>query len=539
TMLHQDPDSDTISVADSDRNGKYKPRGRFGWDRQYLKYGLMGGLALLALWFFASNGRSHLSEVQRKFTESITSTTKQAPVAPVQPQGEALTSKHCTVPHPGKPLLQYVLMIDAGSTGSRIHVYKFSYCKEHPELESELFDFTKPGLSSYPDDPQAAAESLDGLMGTALRSVPKSLHHCTPVAVKATAGLRLLGDQKSQAILDKVREHLSTKYAFPIVQKDGVVVMDGKDEGVYAWITVNYLLNLVGTTAKVPTAAVFDLGGGSTQIVFEPTAPRANPQPFTMAPGDHHYTLDFNGYHYDLYQHSYLGYGLKEARRQINEQTLDTFLRGNPQVAVKSDMPIVPHPCFPTNYTETWTPTNHPEMAAVTFQGTDTGSWKTCSQLADQILHKHAPCDTSPCSFQGVYQPQLMEHFRTNPIYAFSYFYDRTSPLGLPDKFKMKQLRALTKRACMYQHPENLKLPSTQQVLPTFNPEIQRELMARPYYCMDLNYIYSLLSTGYEIAEDRTLFMAKKLNDVETGWCLGASIALLDDGHYCQVKELD
>ncbi|CAJ0882674.1 12551_t:CDS:2, partial [Entrophospora sp. SA101] len=92
------------------------------------------------------------------------------------------------------------------------------------------------------------------------------LYNCTPVAVKATAGLRLLGTEKSSRILEAVRNHLGNKYPFQIIENDGVVIMDG----VYAWITVNYLLNKIGLKKKSPTAAIFDLGGGSTQIVFEP-----------------------------------------------------------------------------------------------------------------------------------------------------------------------------------------------------------------------------------------------------------------------------
>jgi guanosine-diphosphatase len=142
-----------------------------------------------------------------------------------------LTSKHCTVSHPGRPLVQYALMIDAGSTGSRIHVYRFNYCKDAPELEDEIFAHIEPGLSSYGDDPEAAANSLNVLLEVALKNVPKELQHCTPVAVKATAGLRLLGLKKSERILEAVREHLETNYPFPIIEKDGVVIMDGKDEG--------------------------------------------------------------------------------------------------------------------------------------------------------------------------------------------------------------------------------------------------------------------------------------------------------------------
>ena len=64
-------------------------------------------------------------------------------------------------------------MIDAGSTGSRIHVYKFNNCGPSPELEDEIFEQTPKkeggsGLSSYREDAEGAAKSLDILMETAM-----------------------------------------------------------------------------------------------------------------------------------------------------------------------------------------------------------------------------------------------------------------------------------------------------------------------------------------------------------------------------------
>ena len=90
-------------------------------------------------------------------------------------------------------------MIDAGSTGSRIHVYRFNNCGSTPELENEVFEQTKKvegsgsGLSSYKEDAEGAAHSLDPLMEVALKTVPDEYKSCSPIAVKATAGLASLG----------------------------------------------------------------------------------------------------------------------------------------------------------------------------------------------------------------------------------------------------------------------------------------------------------------------------------------------------------
>lgn len=161
------------------------------------------------------------------------------------------TGADCILP-PGKQEFQYALMIDAGSTGSRMHVYKFSNCLPEgsttpsqgedplPTLVDELFYPITPGLSSYRGRPRAAAESLTKLMEEAVKAVPKSERACTPIAVKATAGLRLLGAKESQDILDEVERWLKNEWPFQVVE-DGVVIMDGKDEGVYAWITINYV----------------------------------------------------------------------------------------------------------------------------------------------------------------------------------------------------------------------------------------------------------------------------------------------------------
>ena len=97
-----------------------------------------------------------------------------------------------------------------------------------------------PGLSSYATEPIKAAESLDQLMDEAVRVVPEKLQGCTKVAVKATAGLRLLGKEASDQILGAVKERLRSRYKFTLAGENAVAIMDGKDEGEHE----NYAQNI-------------------------------------------------------------------------------------------------------------------------------------------------------------------------------------------------------------------------------------------------------------------------------------------------------
>lgn len=131
--------------------------------------------------------------------------------------------------------LKYAVMIDAGSAGSRLHVYQFQQCKRHDPvvlLDEALFVQTIPGLSAYGEEPEKAADSLEPLLRQSLRTIPRKLHKQTPIAVKATAGLRLLGESQGERILDSVYRRLKKKYPFRIVGgQAGVSIMDGRDEG--------------------------------------------------------------------------------------------------------------------------------------------------------------------------------------------------------------------------------------------------------------------------------------------------------------------
>lgn len=336
---------------------------------------------------------------------------------------------YCTSAHTaGDRLVQYALMIDAGSTGSRIHIYKFNNCGASAEYEYEVFKMTQPGLSSYAGKPEEAAKSLDVLLDEAVRIVPSSMRGCTPVAVKATAGLRLLPGSQSADILHAVEERIHRSYPFKMLEKDGVTIMDGKDEGVYAWITANYLLETIkaDTPKDTPTYAVLDLGGASTQIVFEPTfssSSSSSDQKQQLEPGEHKYDLKFGGRTHVLYQHSYLGYGLMRARKHVHG--LVDFMASSIRVPTvkESSQGIVGNPCLARGMRRVVEvdDDDNGKKRNVTMDGDEIGSFEACDRIVQLVLAKDAYVPFSFLSFFILFTFIFIESVKLNLVRLTAY----------------------------------------------------------------------------------------------------------------------
>ncbi|TSS85097.1 Ectonucleoside triphosphate diphosphohydrolase 6 [Bagarius yarrelli] len=115
-----------------------------------------------------------------------------------------------------REMFRYGIMFDAGSTGTRIHIFKFQQdTNAAPKLSSEMFKAIKPGLSAYADEPEKlrtitynkllqCKTGLLELLDVAKQTVPPAQWSSAPLALRATAGLRLLPGQKATHLLDKV-----------------------------------------------------------------------------------------------------------------------------------------------------------------------------------------------------------------------------------------------------------------------------------------------------------------------------------------------
>lgn len=103
--------------------------------------------------------------------------------------------------------MKYGVVIDGGSTGTRIHV--FGYKSETNEFNFELGSMrVNPGLSAYAENPGNAGDSFTELVDFGKRTVPEEFWDKTEIRLMATAGLRLLDVKVQEKILDSCRRVL-------------------------------------------------------------------------------------------------------------------------------------------------------------------------------------------------------------------------------------------------------------------------------------------------------------------------------------------
>lgn len=203
----------------------------------------------------------------------------------------------------------YLAVVDAGSSGSRAYLYKIAPAGDFVGIRSlaQLEPSGLKALSSFAGDavqagPQGIRPLLDAIGETlAGIGIPTSE---VRVDVLATAGMRLVerGDPlAASAIHASVRETIAAAG----YQHGGAETISGENEGLYAWVDVNYLYR--NFQQGVATKGIVEVGGASTQVAY--AASNASHPGVT--------THVINGVSYPVLSVSYLGLGQNEARKAM------------------------------------------------------------------------------------------------------------------------------------------------------------------------------------------------------------------------------
>ncbi|KAJ8762754.1 hypothetical protein K2173_017569 [Erythroxylum novogranatense] len=396
----------------------------------------------------------------------------------------------------------YAVIFDAGSSGSRVHVFCFDHNMDlvHIGRDLELFVQIKPGLSAYAKNPQAAAGSLVSLLDKAESVVPQELRPRTPVRVGATAGLRALEGDASDRILQAVRDLLRDRSTLKS-DANGVTVLDGSQEGSYQWVTINYLLGNLGKHYS-STVGVVDLGGGSVQMAYAISKTDAASAP-RVTDGEDSYVnkMHLKGTDYYLYVHSYLHYGLLAARAEMLKVSEDS---GNP--------------CILDGY-DGFYKYGGQEYPALAFPSGS--SLEGCRRVALKALKvNESTCAHMKCTFGGVWNGGGGDGQKN--LFVASFFFDRAAEAGFVDsnvavaKVSPSDFEDAAKRAC------ETKLKDAKN---TYRNVEESNL---PYLCMDLVYQYTLLVDGFALDHGQQITLVKKVKYhdalVEAAWPLGSAI---------------
>jgi len=327
---------------------------------------------------------------------------------------------------------QHGLMIDAGSTGSRLHVYEWEprvlrnaedieeavsgNRLSFPASNSRWTDRLRPGLSTFAsiaDDDEllrAVSEYLQPLLDFA-----QSVLHAKadqfgqfPIFVRATAGMRILTAADRARVMHAVRTILQSS-PFRFDSDEQARVISGEEEAVFDWAGVNFLLGDLlaqshgsgtvtasssGSEPTMTTHGALDMGGGSTQISFFEPHQDIMSNLFKLQIGQ--------AKHWNIYAHSFLFYGLNEARDRFHaklaanktrEERLITGLYNPCQPHGSARQEIRTNIHFDNEMEETWDyagehyPSGNGYFQATLVNEREANDVDQCLGLVKELLH--------------------------------------------------------------------------------------------------------------------------------------------------------
>lgn len=201
----------------------------------------------------------------------------------------------------------YNVVMDAGSSGTRVYVYQTTATAAAKPLIVNLYEQASPtplascGIS--PDIDSCVALAIQPLLTGATNvlqtyNIPPSQ---ATASLLGTAGMRLLPPDTQASIYAAVDTTIeSNDYILGETE-----TITGQEEGLYQWLNVNYLNGSIGSSA---TSGIIEMGGASTQVAFV-TNSTSNPNVIAVT---------INGLIYDVYSYSFLGLGQNLARTTMN-----------------------------------------------------------------------------------------------------------------------------------------------------------------------------------------------------------------------------
>jgi|GEM_PF-2892138 len=242
----------------------------------------------------------------------------------------------------------YIIYIDAGSTDTRLHIYKYIYDPSKiPEItnihtvSAKDLKNTSPALSSFAgkSDKKVGEDLLKGLLDDAEEFLKAASLETEPelqsgsqkninIFLLGTAGMRLLPALLRDPTYNAAKEYVKTRcdkqdlslhpgFKFETQEKNNFENLEPKLEALYGWLDVNYL---AGKFEKQDTMGSIDMGGASLEIAYATD---------TEIKGDDKnmgfYNLHIGQNDYKVIAASIPGLGHEESRKSILDMSNRNF----------------------------------------------------------------------------------------------------------------------------------------------------------------------------------------------------------------------
>lgn len=405
----------------------------------------------------------------------------------------------------------YSIVIDAGSKGSRLVIFKWQPDVTTPRKRIQIpitvgAKSVNPGLAGSALDPSQVKEPLKELIDFATETLKPlaAVQHLIPLYLKATAGMRDLIPTARDGVMRETIAFLSNYSPFAFDATHALVI-SGEEEGAYAWLAVNALKGVLGADRGESTVGVIDLGGASVQLSF--------------VPEQNHYVLQ-NCYPlsltdlttYRLYAKSYLHYGMVEANRRLASNIITE------NILKVDSVSEIENPCFyqGMEFSPDFATKKYQIPIAVRMQGT--GDFDRCTEELKKLFQKETvTCFVRDCTFDGVYQPRLDRR----PFVGIGNIGKILQLAGVPPISTLKQVRTAAAKVC------SMSFEQIGSAFPALTNKTRKNL------CFSMAYIYTLLTYGFGFSISDVTDPTGQMSQIEfsngisgtkVDWALGAII---------------
>ncbi|RMM10567.1 hypothetical protein ALQ85_100845 [Pseudomonas syringae] len=201
------------------------------------------------------------------------------------------------------------VVVDAGSSKTRGILYRLSADAVTPVVEYN----SKLPLARYAGVPDESGNLLIAPLLDTLERLANDQKYALEkktvlVNVLRTAGMRELSAGQQGVIYEAVKKSILAK-GWALGQ---VGTIDGRDEGIFAWVHLNFLK---GLATSDNTLGIIEMGGASSQITFALRSPPMDKADVSQNAR----TVMWDGKTYSVISESLLGLGADAARTAMNK----------------------------------------------------------------------------------------------------------------------------------------------------------------------------------------------------------------------------